>query len=314
MDFVLVGSQKEFDREDWEIKNKEKMDSYYTEYILESSKKSLETKIIHFVLDWKRKNKYKKCTLFLIKEKFKLGFLETKNIVEKLESQGKINLYPDKNEKFSDEEKRDRQKQYNRNYKKNNKDRIKKYGKKHYEENRDKIREYAKKYQEENKDKIREYHKKNYVINKEKAKKRYNDNINKIREYQKKYREKNKDKILVYCNEYRKTRRKEDIGYRILLNLRARLHKALEGKFKETTTRDFIGCSIPELKEHLEKQFKGEMSWENYGYKGWHIDHIKPCSWFDLTKPEEQRKCFHYTNLQPLWCTENLSKNHRYEG
>jgi len=50
------------------------------------------------------------------------------------------------------------------------------------------------------------------------------------------------------------------------------------------------------------------MSWDNYGYRGWHIDHIRPCASFDLTDPEQQRECFHYTNLQPLWWQDNLRK------
>jgi hypothetical protein len=51
------------------------------------------------------------------------------------------------------------------------------------------------------------------------------------------------------------------------------------------------------------------MNWNNYGVKGRHIDHIKPVSKFDLTKEEEIKKCFHYTNLQPLWWDENLKKS-----
>jgi hypothetical protein len=51
------------------------------------------------------------------------------------------------------------------------------------------------------------------------------------------------------------------------------------------------------------------MTWQNYGYYGWHIDHIKPCASFDLRKPSEQRKCFHYSNLQPLWAKDNLQKS-----
>ena len=69
-----------------------------------------------------------------------------------------------------------------------------------------------------------------------------------------------------------------------------------------------IGCSLEELKKHLESQFKPGMSWKNRGRNGWHIDHIKPCASFDLSKSEEQHKCFHYSNLQPLWAKENLRK------
>jgi len=59
---------------------------------------------------------------------------------------------------------------------------------------------------------------------------------------------------------------------------------------------------------HIEKQFKPGMNWENYSLYGWHIDHIRPCASFDLTKEEEIQKCFHYSNLQPLWAEENLKK------
>ena len=51
------------------------------------------------------------------------------------------------------------------------------------------------------------------------------------------------------------------------------------------------------------------MTWKNYGRNGWHIDHILPCSSFDLTDPEQRRKCFHYTNLQPLWEIDNIRKS-----
>ena len=50
------------------------------------------------------------------------------------------------------------------------------------------------------------------------------------------------------------------------------------------------------------------MSWDNYGLHGWHVDHIKPCASFDLSKPIEQRKCFNFNNLQPLWAIDNLRK------
>ena len=69
---------------------------------------------------------------------------------------------------------------------------------------------------------------------------------------------------------------------------------------------NLLGCTIQEARNHIEKQFIDGMSWENYGK--WHIDHIKPCASFDLTKENDQRKCFHYTNLQPLWAKDNLVK------
>ena len=69
-----------------------------------------------------------------------------------------------------------------------------------------------------------------------------------------------------------------------------------------------VGCNISELKKHLQEQFKKGMTWNNYGVKGWHIDHKIPCCKFDMTKEINRRKCFNYKNLQPLWAKENLKK------
>ena len=108
---------------------------------------------------------------------------------------------------------------------------------------------------------------------------------------------------------YQKNRADNDVGFRILMNLRTRLGAAIRGKGKSGSTRKLLGCSIPELKAHLEKQFTPGMSWENYG--AWHVDHIVPCCSFDLTCAEEQRRCFHFTNLQPLWADANFKKGGR---
>lgn len=74
-----------------------------------------------------------------------------------------------------------------------------------------------------------------------------------------------------------------------------------------------IGCSIEELKAHLEAQFQPGMTWENYGYWGWHVDHAHPIAAHDLTDPDQQRVAFHFTNLQPLWREDNQKKSARLD-
>jgi hypothetical protein len=102
---------------------------------------------------------------------------------------------------------------------------------------------------------------------------------------------------------------------KILAACRSRLADAVkaQGGSKSARTRELLGCPPEFLRAHLEAQFTPGISWETYGPKGWHIDHIKPCAKFDLTKPEEQRACFHFTNLQPLWWYDNsVIKRDRY--
>ena len=79
---------------------------------------------------------------------------------------------------------------------------------------------------------------------------------------------------------------------------------------KAKSTLELIGCSISELRAHIEAQFKPGMTWANHGK--WHIDHIRPCASFNLTDPEQQRQCFNYKNLQPLWAEENLRKSDKW--
>lgn len=108
--------------------------------------------------------------------------------------------------------------------------------------------------------------------------------------------------------EYKKKRWKSDLKYRITENLRGRVYKAIKAQssLKNNTTIDLVGCTIPELKNYIASKFDSKMSWSNYGE--WHIDHIIPCSKFDLTDLLQQKLCFHYTNLQPLWAKDNLRK------
>lgn len=100
-----------------------------------------------------------------------------------------------------------------------------------------------------------------------------------------------------------------DPQFKLRVNLASRIYRALRGGAKAATTMALIGCTPEELRRHLEKQFTPGMTWENYG--AWQVDHIRACARFDLTKPDEQRACFHFTNLQPLWTPDNLRKGAR---
>lgn len=136
----------------------------------------------------------------------------------------------------------------------------------------------------------------------------------------KQYREDNKEKYKQYHQENKKQRAKRlferyrsDVLYKITMLLRSRLCMCLKRKTKSAPTLELLGCSVEFLKKHLEEQFTEGMTWDNHAVHGWHIDHIKPCDKFDLSKESEQRACFHYTNLQPLWAVENFKKGSRYE-
>jgi hypothetical protein len=102
--------------------------------------------------------------------------------------------------------------------------------------------------------------------------------------------------------------RRTDPQQKLAHNLRSRTRHAFHGKLKATTTQALLGCTWEQARAHIEAQFKPGMSWDNYTHRGWHIDHIRPLASFDLADPEQQRQAFHYTNLQPLWAHENLSK------
>lgn len=133
-----------------------------------------------------------------------------------------------------------------------------------------------------------------------------------------------KDGFTGYCKicfrkyhiQYASNRKKTDPSYRLRTSLgnTLRSHLKCQNAKKSDHTMILTGCSIKFLKKYIEDRLTKGMTWENYGVKGWHIDHIKPCASFDLTKPEEQRKCFHYTNLQPMWWFDNFAKNSFYNG
>jgi len=123
--------------------------------------------------------------------------------------------------------------------------------------------------------------------------------------YSRKYWKLHKKRLVLY----KKLRKRKFINLRIASNLRTRIWCALKGICKSAHTMELIGCDIKFLKKYLKKQFKYGMTWKNYGQ--WHIDHIIPCIFFDLRKESEQRKCFYYSNLQPLWAEDNRRKGNK---
>jgi len=168
----------------------------------------------------------------------------------------------------------------------------KKLNKQYYLKNKEKINELNKQWSLKNKEKRKEIDKRYYLKNKEWR-----------NEVSKQWNLKNKE----YIREKNKKRRKTDSTYRLKINLKRRTILALKGQNKSANTMTLLGVtSIELLWKHLELTFKPGMTRENHGK--WHIDHIIPCASFDLSKPEEQAKCFHYSNLQALWAHENLFK------
>jgi len=173
--------------------------------------------------------------------------------------------------------------------------------------------DYNQKWYKNNSENMKKYMKEWSKNNPEYKKEWYKNNSEKVKEAAKQWRTDNPEKAKEADKQYSKNRRANDNNYKLLTNLRARITSAvkLQSGNKAYRSIELLGCSIEEVRQHLEKQFQPGMTWDNYGLYGWHIDHIIPCDSFDLTKEEEQKKCFHYTNLQPLWAADNLSKGNK---
>ena len=210
------------------------------------------------------------------------------------------------------------------------------------DKNREKIKLYHKMWSDKNREKSKSINtaaRKKFRSNEDNYKKHLSYNNKYLEEYNKKKEIKemkniwmkdwlskpeNRERIkaLRKTPEYKarkQERHKERMAEDKIYNLISRLRKSLSSPFskgyiKSDTTTKLVGCSLLNLKMHLEKQFKQGMSWDNYGK--WHIDHIIPVNYFkknfDFNKKETQKECFHYANLQPLWASENIKKSDKY--
>lgn len=186
------------------------------------------------------------------------------------------------------------------------KERITEYNKQYWQKTKDAQTEKSKQWRANNKDKVKENMKKWLEQNKEHKKQK-----------DKEYRELNKEK---YRENQRKwvrenyARMKEENGpefihHKIKTNIGRRIREIL-GQNKSERCLDYVGCSLEELKNHLETTFLDGMTWDNYGE--WHIDHKLPCAAFNMDDPFEQKACFYYKNLQALWARDNIAKKDTY--
>ena len=179
-----------------------------------------------------------------------------------------------------------------------------------------------------NKKKIKINRHKYYLANKElelnRAKDYNRKNSKKIAKYQKEYfktyyklnRQLLIDRVTKFRKDnpehfknYLKTKRILDVHFKLSGNLKSRINQAIQNNSKRGHTLELLGCSIEFLKKHIESQFKEGMNWDNWALNGWHIDHIYPCASFNFNKKSEQKICFHWSNLQPLWAKDNFEKS-----
>lgn len=210
-------------------------------------------------------------------------------------------------------------------YRGNNKEKVrdqnKKYRQEHSQERAEKCREWRANNQEHVKSHAKQYRQKEHV---KEAKRRYSEKmrrkagilpVQKLPESEIKrrnvkrarnYKLRNWKKVTENQRRWASKRLKNDPGFRIRKCLATRIYHAVKGNSKSANTIKLLGCSIEEFLTYLERKFEKSMTFRNYG--DWHVDHIIPCALFDLTKPEEQKACFHFENLQPMWAKDNLSK------
>lgn len=147
---------------------------------------------------------------------------------------------------------------------------------------------------------------------KEKKRAEYCKHRERYREAGRVYYKENKEAQMQQQYVRRRKRALEDPSYLIADRLRGRIGHALKESGKSAHTIELLGCDIDFFKQYLEAQFTDGMTWDNYGYYGWHMDHKTPLSWFDLENPVAQKVAMHYSNVQPLWGHDNFVKGDRY--
>jgi hypothetical protein len=212
----------------------------------------------------------------------------------------------------------ERKRENHRRWRAANRKHVRQYSREYRQAHRDRINEQVraaycdeqkaskKAYYEDNRERILQQ-KRDYYLRKKDAINQYRErNKSKISAQNSRWHRKNRDKIRERKRE--ETRRRYlNPQNRIESSIRRRIGKLLRGTLKPDHSEALLGCSFEEFMNYISAKFKPGMSMENYGRK-WHIDHIMPCSAFDMRDEDQARRCFHFTNLRPLWAKENLRK------
>ena len=277
------------------------MNNLWEEKNLIEQKKSYENKTVEHAIDiiseTKKDVMKNECENITVKKKCKI--CNNEKILVNFNKRSDCNTYSSYCKKCSNE--------YKKQYKKKNIQKIKAYNKKYCQDKKSQKNEYNRKYRTLG-----------YVKQKIQIQQKIYRETNKLQlKLQKQnWYQKNKDRIREakrnnksQQREWQRIRMSTNITAKLSSILRGRLNKALNGNYKSGSAVSDLGCSISEFKSYLESKFQPGMTWDNYGLYGWHIDHIKPLANFDLTDRKQLLEACHYTNLQPLWAKDNLSKN-----
>lgn len=166
-----------------------------------------------------------------------------------------------------------------------------------YHNNIDEEKKQRKIWRKENPDRVKAWNQKAYKKNQEK-----------ILSQKKVYAKLNKDKI----NAYKRNRYQNNFGYRMEMTNRLRLREVLKGKTKDVSSKECVGCTVDYLQAWIRFQFYDGMTTNNHG-EYWHLDHVKPCESFDLTKTDQLKECFHWSNIQPLRWDKNIKKSDKID-
>jgi hypothetical protein len=187
--------------------------------------------------------------------------------------------------------------------------RCKECSKEYYKKYHEKNKNYSKEHRKKNKEYYKEYRKNNSEKNKEYYKKWREENKEKIKQNAKIYFQKNKEILQKKSYEYTKQKKQKDYFFKFKINIRSNIVKSFKrgtNQFKkDAKTEMILGCTIEEFVCYIQSLFTNGMTLENHGE--WHLDHIIPLA--SVNTQEEIKKLCHYTNYQPLWAEENLTKS-----